>query len=295
VDLVFDVADAGTQGRFAPALLAAQNPRTGAPVVLSCDASLTCSGAAALVGSDPRTGADVSLLRTRDFASSGVVYARTESGIYRSRDGGQRFLPIPLPQPQSGAVYTTIPAAALSAVGQPQIYVAMLEMIGTGRSRLTAGGVYVSSDGGATWHAVGSPGPLDGGATSVATMPDGRLLAGYVDAHGDAGLVCSADAQQWAATCPPESAACSGACGGVIGVQESQAAAPSVRATQPAVGNVEGPHTSVAAPVTSVTGTARTFDALHQGWGRAILLVITMVLAGMTVLLSLGRRLWRRA
>jgi hypothetical protein len=38
--------------------------------------------------------------------------------------------------------------------------------------------------------------------------PDGRLFAGYVDGHGAAGLLCSADGASWKATCAAPSTGC---------------------------------------------------------------------------------------
>jgi hypothetical protein len=278
VDLSFDVSDA------APALLAAQNPRTGAPVVLQCDASFTCSHTATLVGSDPRTGSDVSLLRSADMAAVGVVYARTDSAVYRSGDGGRSFLPIPLPARQSGAVYTTIPGAALGVASgaRTPLYVAMLEMVGSGRSRLTAGGVYVSSDSGATWRAVGSPGPLDGGASSVVVLPDGRLLAGYVNAHGDAGLVCSADGAQWGADCPAAAAACASSCGGASVM--TQPASPN--ATRPAMASTGG---ADAAPLgASTSGRPASAASLRQRGGDQAHRSLEVILVAAVCALLLG-------
>jgi hypothetical protein len=285
VDLAFSVSPP------APALLAAENPRSGAPLVLQCDASLSCSHAVTLVGSDPRTSSDLSLLR----APGDVVYARTGSAVYRSSDGGRSFLPVPLPARQSGAVYTTIPAAALGAASgaRTPLYVAMLEMIGAGQSRLTAGGVYVSPDGGATWRAVGSPGPLDGGATSVMSLPDGRLLAGYVNAHGDAGLVCSADDVHWAATCSAATASCTTACG-TASTSPGERAAPSpapqmrtVAVPADAAAQTQG----VAAPVAATPAVPRRGGNHAE---RAVVVVVAVCTLLAAVALSTLRRRRRR-
>jgi hypothetical protein len=156
-------------------------------------------------------GADVSLLRSADFARTGVVYVRTTTAILGSRDGGRTFLPLVVPRP-ADAAYTAFPAAVLGA-GSPQpLYVAELSVVGSGASRLTAGGVYASSDGGTTWSVVGALQPFGGGATTVATALNGRVFAGYIDSHGGAGLVCSSDRRAWQASCSLATASCTGNC-----------------------------------------------------------------------------------
>lgn len=193
-DLVFGVAAAPT------ALLVSRARDSGLLTVMRCDATLACAGAAVLPGARASGGSDISLLLPGDFARSGIAFARTPTAVYRTADGGRTFLGIALP-PHTGATYTTIPAAALDPLHGRRLYVAMLEITAGGASALTAGGVFASSDLGVTWSAVGSPGPLDGGATNLAVAPDGRIFAGYVNGHGDAGLVCSPDGARWQATC----------------------------------------------------------------------------------------------
>jgi hypothetical protein len=232
---------------FAPLLLAADDPRSGTPLILQCDRSLRCGHAVQLIDGEASTSGDVSLLLAQDYARSGIVFARTTRGLYRSSDGGRSFLPVPLPR-QTGAVYTTIPAATLNAAGAQQLYAAVLSVVGSGRSQLTAGGVYTSADGGFTWHAVGRPGPLDGGATAVVSAPDGRLFAGYVDAHGAAGLVCSEAGRPWQATCRAETSRC--------------AVPPCQRSTESDVQGVGGTSGSGSGGAADGVGD----DAQAQGW-----------------------------
>jgi photosystem II stability/assembly factor-like uncharacterized protein len=282
VDVAFDVSDRG-------ALLAAQDAHSGAPLVLQCDAVLRCANPFTLVGSDPRTASDISLLRD----AQGVVYARTGSALYRSVDAGRSFLPIPLPARANGAVYTTISAAALGvgAAAHRPLYVALLEMVGTGRSRLTAGGVYQSTDGGARWRAVGSPGPLDGGATTVAALPDGRLLAGYVDAHGDAGLVCSADGRRWDASCPPAPGGC--ACASATATSQ-QGSAPGAPTRQMAHSAVPSQSQAMSSSAAAVSAAAAPHPTESGGRLRAALVVAAGGGAALA-LLSTARRLRPRS
>jgi hypothetical protein len=79
---------------------------------------------------------------------------------------------------------------------------AVLQIVGTGSQTRSGGGVYRSTDAGATWQAVGSPGLFDHGATAVAIAPDGRLFGGYLKDGGTVGLLCNTGAL-WQVSCPP--------------------------------------------------------------------------------------------
>jgi hypothetical protein len=205
VDLAFAPVPGGA-GQNA-ALLAARDPATGLPVTLRCDSAYACSGAAALPGATPSSGNDMSLLPSGALGSGGAAYVRTSTMLYRSDDGGRSFFTLLLPA-HARANYTRVPAAAVDGGPSHVLYVALLEVVGTGASQLTAGGVFASSDRGTTWRALGSPGVLDGGATAVAVAPGGRLFAGYVNAHGEAGLVCSDGGGAWQAACGAAATSC---------------------------------------------------------------------------------------
>jgi photosystem II stability/assembly factor-like uncharacterized protein len=194
--------------------LATVDRKTGNDVVMHCDLQLQCSGGAALPGDH---SSDVTLTvanRERD------VVARTTTGLYRSSDGGRSFSPVPLPLAQSGA-YTTVAAADVEQGTDTEIiYVALLRLLhgGTGGSASTDGGVYATIDGGVRWRAVGGSSPLSSGATAVAASPDGRVLAGYVDAQGQAGLMCfDAGNAAWRPACSPAGTVCSGPCSAIVG------------------------------------------------------------------------------
>jgi photosystem II stability/assembly factor-like uncharacterized protein len=210
LDLDFAVAPAPSPSHAA-ALLAAADRVSGADVVLQCNARLHCDSPAPL----PGASGDVSLQLRDDYTSSGVVLARTAGALYRSTNGGHSFLPLTLPS-RSGAVRTAVAGATLtpmSLTGRDGIDVALIDVVTSGTAIATAGGVFQTDNGGAAWHEVGGgSGLLDGGATAIATTPRGRLFAGYVTVHGEAGLLCSEDGQGWRASCQTESVCVASGC-----------------------------------------------------------------------------------
>jgi hypothetical protein len=191
--------------------LAATDRHTGVDVVMRCDTELRCNGGSPLAGDH---SADVTLLvanRERD------VVARTATGVYRSTDGGGSFAPLSLPV-APGSAYTTVAAVSIAPGSDTEIiYVALLRLLhaGTGAAASTSGGVYATVNGGVSWRAIGSGGPLDGGATTVASAPDGRLFAGYVNARGQAGLVCAGRDGVWMSSCGDNAASCTAPCSAV--------------------------------------------------------------------------------
>lgn len=190
--------------------LAAVDPRSGDAEVLHCDTALRCSGGALLAGV---TGADLSVMvasQERD------VIVRTTRALYRSTDGGRTFAPVALPLSQRSG-YTAVASTDVEpGVDREVIYVALLNVQPSGSSAATtSGGVFVSVDGGLTWHTSTDGTPLDHGATAVAAAPDGRVFAGFVDAAGVAGLMCyDGESGAWHATCPASTSACTASCNG---------------------------------------------------------------------------------
>lgn len=288
-DAATDLAFSATGAADVPALLAARDTSSGLPEVMQCDGTLACSGAALLPGASPQGSGDITVLAAVDFTSSQVVYARTTRAIYASVDGGRTFLSVTLP-PAPGATYTTIPAIAVDPHDSRTLYAALLEVVGTARSQLTAGGVYVSHDRGTTWRALSSPGPVDGGATSVAVAPDGRVFAGYVNAHGDAGLVCS-DGEQWRATCGTAavSMCTSAACTSQAAVPPSAAPAtprPTVTGADDGTSTTTSTTTG-RSPLRRVLADGRMAPRLQPGW---MLPLAGILLAGAAVALVSRRR-----
>jgi len=291
-DLAFALTGAPASSASAFALLATRDRSSGMPVVQHCNASLLCSGAAILPGAhgDSSSG-DITLLPAANFSSTGAAVVRTPSTLYATLDGGQTFLSLGLP-PHLGAQYTTIPAAALDPRDARTLYVALLEVVATGGTQLTTGGVYVTHDSGTTWRAVGSPGPLDGGATSVATTPDGHLLAGYVDGHGDAGMVCSADGMQWRSSCGDPTATCGSCASSVQRTPLTAAVIAHVAAnhgnkstTSAAAGGVDVPR-----PPAARAATQRAAGSLLPR-GAAIATPVVISVGGFLT----ARRRWRRS
>ena len=272
-------------------LLVARDRTSGLPVVMRCDAAVACTGTTPLPGATQSSGNGIAVIAGDDSGASGVAYVRTESALYRTADGGRSFLSVPLP-PHAGAAYTTIADAALGAGPNPRLYAALLEVVGTGASRLTAGGVFATTDGGLDWSDVGNPSMLDGGATAVAAAPDGRLFAGFVNAHGLAGLACSDGGAMWHATCGHVLAACTAAtCSGRVA-----AGATPTQAVRVAVTNDSNAKRAAAVSRSSGKATNATMVS-GGGSGRPALplpaLLIVPALAAATVS-TLRRRRRRR-
>jgi len=131
------------------------------------------------------------LFATRAFASTGVAFAWHAGWLFRSTSGGNAFSRVSLPTPAD------VQALAEDASGN--LYLALLR---AGADGTPSGGVFVSSDGGTSWVRLGAGTALAHGATTVASLPDGRLFAAP-DSNQGGGLLCSADAgRTWARRCP---------------------------------------------------------------------------------------------
>jgi hypothetical protein len=212
LDLAFATSRTAGAGRAA-ALLAAVDRATGTDSVLRCDAAMSCASAAALPGSHTE---DVSLDLATDFGDSDVAFARTSTALYRSADGGGSFIPVALPGTEDAA-YTVVAGLTLLPASDSDgdtMFVALLSVAQPVASKraTTAGGVYTSRDGGMTWRGVGRGAALDGGATSVAASPDGRVFAGFVGSDGRGGLLCSQDGNDWRPACSPVAPDCATGC-----------------------------------------------------------------------------------
>ena len=213
-DLAFMLAPSfPSGGRHAPVLLSAGDPRTQTPVVAQCDGALRCNRATTLAGAGP-WAVPVTLIPSTTYGDDGTVFAKAGRAIFKSTTGGTTFVPVRV-LPDRAQTVTAYPMLAL-APGYSEsgpvrtVYAAALQvdMDQSSRGPRNSGGIFRSTDGGATWVPLGSPGPLDGGASALAVAPDGRLFAGWVGGpQGRAGLVCSPDGSHWAASCPPVGAA----------------------------------------------------------------------------------------
>lgn len=188
------------------ALVAGVQPTSHLSAVASCSGALACSAPVVLPGTTTLSGAP-NLHLSSTFDKDGTVFAQTETGIYRSTDGGATFTQLQVGV--AGATQTGTPMMAL-APGYSQTgavrtaYAAVLQSVpaGTGQGTRPDGGIYRTGDGGGTWTRLGSSDVLNRGAIAVAVAPGGRLFAGYLS-HGG-GLLCSADGgATWQATCPP--------------------------------------------------------------------------------------------
>ena len=208
-DFAFALSPAFPQGGgHSPALLSGIDGNK-LPAIQQCSADLTCSGGASLPGAGVYS-APATLLLSSTYATDGVVFAQTGRGIYKSADDARTFVPVPVVT-ISGAQVTSTPAMALApgyseSSGNRVGYVSVFAVFTDPKNPRTAGGIYRTTDGGATWASVGSLGSPDSGSQAVAVAPDGRLFAGYLQsskAGASAGLLCSTDGgSTWKASCP---------------------------------------------------------------------------------------------
>lgn len=298
---------APSAGRFAPVLLSAEDSHSQLPVIEQCTAGFSCSAPTTLAGST-NFSAPAALLPSTDYASDGTVFAQTGRGIYKSTDGGAAFSPLAI-VPSNGAQATTTPMLALAPGYRESgpvrtAYAAVFQVFTDPKNPHSAGGVYQTTDGGATWHALGSPSPLDEGVFSVAVAPDGRLFAGYTgeaNNAADGGLLCSQDGgATWRPACSPVGSA-PAASAGSSGTAPCSAGCTSSQATATATGPAS-PVPGAAAP-----GGAANSDAGGQaaaiattttgGAGVPIAVVVIAVVALILALVGLYVRgyLRRRA
>ena len=160
------------------------NSDRGESTVWLCDAG-RCGDPTALPGA---AGPPAIAVSPR-FAESGVAFAWRHDRLYRTLDAGRSFTAVALPAKG--------PVAAVAYDLSGRVFVA----IDGFDEPHVAGGLFASADDGATWIRLGESTALGGGARSITTLNDGRLLAGPShDAGG--GLLCSADGgRSWARRC----------------------------------------------------------------------------------------------
>jgi hypothetical protein len=193
-------------GNRSPALLVGSNPQSGVPVIQHCDATLTCSGGTTPAGASPFP--PFALLPSSDYGADGTVFLQTGRGVAKSVDGGLTFTPLQVVS-TTGANATATPGLGLApgyreAGPTRTVYVAVIQAFISqtqADTSHTSGGIYRSSDGGATWVNVSSGTPFDNGATALAVASTGRLFAGYAG-NRRAGILCS-DGSGWSAACAP--------------------------------------------------------------------------------------------
>jgi hypothetical protein len=207
-DMSFMLSPGFPQGsRFPAALLSGADAHAN-PVIQQCTADLTCHGNARLPGTEAFAPFAIPALLypSSDFDTSGVVFAQSGRGVYKSSDGGATFEKLILTNESFGP-YTT-PMLALSpgyldSRGGGSIYVALLQISKPGvKPARASGGIRKSTDGGRTWSTLGIGTALERGARAVAVAPDGRIFSGYLPGKdGHSGLLCSRDGSDWTADC----------------------------------------------------------------------------------------------
>jgi photosystem II stability/assembly factor-like uncharacterized protein len=244
-DLSFTFAPSyPASGSYAPVLLSAMDSQHATPQVLRCTAQFHCDRATPLPPQSAPAAAQ--LVASPAYASDGTVFANLGTGLAKSTDGGATFVPLLVGDPTAEATATGMIALdpGYRDGGPDQVVYAGILQLFHDPQKPPSGGVYRSGDGGRTWSRLGSPGPLDGGATSVAVAPGGRLFAGFVRNSGLAsGLLCWTG-QEWATACAstrapagnaahPSPACASGSCNAAAGAgTDAAGAAPGARGGQ---------------------------------------------------------------
>lgn len=209
-DVLFTVSPTFPDGgRYSPALVTALDDKTSALLVLHCSAQFSCGTPTVVPGpasGSAMTGAGTVLLTSTAYPQDGTVFADTPMGVAKSVDGGVTFTPLNVAS-NAGANATTTPMMALAPGysergGTRTAYVAVFQLTGSGASTHTSGGIYRTDDGGSSWIPWQTTGPFQGGAPAVAVAPDGRLFAGFYDAYGHGGLLCSTnEGRTWQVSC----------------------------------------------------------------------------------------------
>ena len=250
-------------GLFPPALLSGADLSTNLPVIQQCSAALACSGSTTLPGA-VSFSAPATLLPAGDFPSTGVVFAQSGRGVYKSLDGGNSFAALTIVNGADTAT-TATPSVALAPGyrdrGQVRtLFTSVFSVHPDINDPHTTGGLYRSDDGGISWRKMGSPSPLDGGSTAVGVAPDGRLFAGYLSTSAETGthggLLCSTDGgNSWQASCP------------AVGDRASSSARP--RATGPvALGRSPGAPVGSGAPCATAECPSASPGAGGEGGGN---------------------------
>jgi hypothetical protein len=153
-------------------------------VVSACDVS-NCTPPAPLAGS---VGTPA-VMTSRTYSTSGLVFAWTPQGLYRSADGAASFLPVKLP--------ITAEVRGVAEDSHGTLYSALFHNGANG----TSGGLFSSHDTGRTWTRLGAGTVLDNGVFAVTALPSGNLLAAPYGLRGG-GLQCSSDGgRTWAPRC----------------------------------------------------------------------------------------------
>jgi hypothetical protein len=199
---------------FSPVLLLVSQRGSGKAEVYRCAKTLACTERTMLDQPDlPWAVATGTMLYPSvDYADQGVVFAVTPFGVHKSRDGGATFSRLNVvPSAQPAQVQT--PSMALAPGYRESgpnrtAYVAVtpyFDPLHPPSTSLT-GGIYMTSDGGASWSPLTTASPFTKGVRAIAVAPDGRLFASYQNAKGG-GLLCSTDGRSWAESCPAIQAA----------------------------------------------------------------------------------------
>lgn len=120
-----------------------------------------------------------------NFLRSGRAYAFTQNGIFVSSDGGSRFAELTTP-------WRTGLLMDVALFGPGRELLAAVQQVSSGRDD----GLYLSRDGGDSWHRIRDP-LFENGASAVAFSEDRLLIA-----RGRRGVACSSDRGfTWSARC----------------------------------------------------------------------------------------------
>lgn len=165
---------------------------TKSPVVTRCDAG-KCAQRASLGRSTQPPRVSV----PPGYATTGLVLAWHDGGLFRSDDAGATFEQVELPS----AEHVSPKIEAVTSGADGDLYLAWWDQHNGDRF----GGVLRSTDGGQMWQPIGDDARLVEGVHTVASSESGRVLAApQWDPQG--GILCSADrGSTWLPRCPGES------------------------------------------------------------------------------------------
>jgi photosystem II stability/assembly factor-like uncharacterized protein len=291
-------------GSFSPALLFSHDAQSGQPVVFRCSTDFTCNGTPSILPgtdpSNPMSSVATVMFTSDDYAERGTVFAATPVGIDKSVDGGATFTPlnvVPVGQSKTTAIPMFALAPGYREAGPIRTaYAAVMQLFQDQKSAHVSGGVYRTTDGGKSWSPLANTGAFEGGAQALAVAPDGRFFAGYRDAYGHGGLLCSTDGKTWQASCPAvtdHANAAGGAAGTCNGCPAGNANSGSAQSVGGEAGATAAASGSTGGTVGSGALPAGAHPSDSGSTGRSTWIIVALIAVVVALAAGMGAR-WRR-